>query len=48
MNGRSYCNGQYDQSWVAGKIKKAMDYMNMGTLQKYHFPYRMIEFLPSI
>jgi hypothetical protein len=39
---------QYDLNWVVRKIKRAVDFMNMGTLQKYNFPYKIIEFLLSI
>jgi hypothetical protein len=48
IKGRSYSKGQYDPNWVIEKIKRAVDFMNMGNLQKYNFPCRMIEVLLSI
>jgi hypothetical protein len=45
---RSYSNGQCDPNRVVRKIKKTVDFMNMGTLRKYHLPYRTIEFLLSV
>jgi hypothetical protein len=45
---RSYSNGQYDPNWIVGKIKRAVAFMNIDTLQKYNFPFKMIKFLLSI
>lgn len=31
---RPYSNGQENPNWIVGNIKSAVDFMNVGTLQK--------------